>query len=190
MIREPWPTAVVLACVAVGLSSCSRSTQTEGPTRTSVPAQPAAPDSSRRQSAANLVMAGVVYVAGNEPATVLTLRPDTGHTIGLEGDLTDELRRLSGARVEVRGISAQPGPSARMVVSDYTILEVDGQRPIVGILATSNGRLWLAGQDSLELADPQARLTPLAGSRVWVVADTSFSPAPVQSYGVIREPPR
>ena len=189
-VRGLWATAGGLVFAAVGLSSCGRSTKTESAGRTTAPAQPALSDSSHNPPGANLVMAGVIYVAGSEPATVLTLRPDTGHTVGLEGDLTRELRRLSGARVEVRGALAPTGPRDRMVVSDYTILEVDGRRPFVGILATSNGRLWLVDQDSLALSDPQVRLETLAGSKVWVVADTTVSPAPVQAYGVIREPAR
>jgi hypothetical protein len=189
-VRGLWATADSFIFVAVGLSSCGRSTQTESAGGTTAPAQPAVSDSSPNPPEASLVMAGVIYVAGSEPSTVLTLRSDTGHTLGLEGTLTGELRRLSGARVEVRGALAQPGPADRMIVNDYTILEVDGQRPFVGILASSNGRLWLVGQDSLALSDPQGRLEMLAGSKVWVVADTTVSPAPVQAYGVIREPAR
>jgi hypothetical protein len=47
---------------------------------------------------ASIAAAGVICVAGSEPATLLTLPPDTGSALELHGDLTGELRRLSGAR--------------------------------------------------------------------------------------------
>jgi hypothetical protein len=139
---------------------------------------------------ATLTAEGIVYVAGSEPVAILTLRPDSGSSLRLHGDLDGELRRLAGARVEVRGVPDADGPGKGVAVSSYVVLAIEGRRPLVGVLATANGALWLLGRDSLSVADPDGRLSRLVGAKVWVLPDTSASPATVQSYGVLREPDR
>jgi hypothetical protein len=176
-----WAEAGLLALV---LTACGRNMQPEG--RTTAAAPTGSPDGS---PVASIAATGVIYVAGAEPITMVTLRSENT-VLQLSGDLADELRRLSGARVEVRGEAAKAGPNKRVMVSDYTVLEIDGRRPWVGVITTSGNSLWLSGQDTVPLADSQGRLAPLAGGKVWVIADTTASPATVQAYGVIREAPR
>jgi hypothetical protein len=129
----------------------------------------------------------MIYVSGSDPLAILMVRPDTGASLRLSGDLGGELGRLAGARVEVRGTPDTHGPGAGIAVGAYTILSIDGRRPIVGVLESSNGAVRLAGDDPLALADPDGRLARLGGAKVWVLPDTSVSPAAVQSYGVLRE---
>lgn len=130
---------------------------------------------------------GIVYLAGADPLTILMLRPDTGASQRLSGDLSGELGRLAGARVEVRGVPDTRGPGAGIAVGSYTILAIDGRRPIVGVLEATNGAVRLVGQDTLALADPDGRLARQGGAKVWVLTDAAASPAAVQSYGVLRE---
>jgi hypothetical protein len=151
-----------------------------------------APRSSAAGSASAAVQTtaeGVVYLVGGEPAVQLMLRPAAGAPMQLLGELQLELRRLSGATVEVRGTPAPPrgAPGEALTVSEYTVLGIDGQRPRVGVLAVHGGTVWLRDRDSVALADPQGRLGRLAGAKVWVVTDGSAMPASVTSFGVLRE---
>jgi hypothetical protein len=106
----------------------------------------------------------------------------------LAGPLTEELRRLAGARVQVMGPTDSAGYPPSLQATGYAVLEVDGRRPWVGELRGGAGYLWLLGPDSLALEEPTGRLDALIGAKVWVVADTSSRPALVQSFGVLREP--
>lgn len=174
----------VAACgagFAVSLA-CGRNPRPEGANASAPAGQPSAAGEPAPAAAE-----GIVYVAGSEPVTTLMLRPDTGSSLGLHGDLNGELGRLAGSRVEVQGAPDTQGPGKGIAVSTYTILAIDGRRPLVGVLALANGALWLVGRDTLSLADPDGRLTRLVGAKMWVLPDTSTSPAAVQSYGVLRE---
>jgi hypothetical protein len=175
----PMRTVSILALWSASLGSCSRNPQTEGIGTRAVPRSSS--DSVRSTASA----IGVIYVAGAEPDPALTLRPDTGSSLVLTGDLANELRRLTGARVRVQGrfLSAPRGIRVR----DYTVLEIDGRHPHIGRLATVGDTLWLVDRDSLALADPTGQLLRFVGAKVWVLADTTKPMAIVQSYGLIRE---
>jgi hypothetical protein len=130
-------------------------------------------------------LVGRVYVAGNLPGAVVALRPDSGPSRDLEGDLAIELRNLSGAVVEAWGERGSNGRSL-LTVAGYRLIEIDGRRPLVGYLVAGSTGVFLAGEDSLLLADPHGQLAAWAGAKVWVQVDTSRIPAAVDSYGVIR----
>jgi hypothetical protein len=130
---------------------------------------------------------GVVYLAGNEPGTVLSLREDAGGTHRLAGLLADELRRLTGARVSVVGTADSTTYPPVIRVTEYVVREIDGRRPWVGELRGGSGGLWLLTPDSLALEEPTGRLETLAGAKVWVVVDTASTPALVQSFGLLRQ---
>jgi hypothetical protein len=178
-----------LVLIGAGSAACGRSTQTISTDATAARNEATGSSRSDPSEVATLSATGVISVAGSEPATMLTLLRDSGTALQLYGNLASELRRLSGARVEVRGTPARSGAGDGISVSDYAVVELDGRRPRVGVLATSGELLWLAGQDSLALVDVDGKLGALAGAKVWVVADTTTSPAGVLAYGVLREAP-
>ncbi|HEU4697803.1 MAG TPA: hypothetical protein VFS40_01345 [Gemmatimonadales bacterium] len=142
---------------------------------------------------------GAVQVAGSEPGVFVQLQPaDGGAPLRLAGPLSPELRRLGGATVRVHGPTDRTGPGDGIAVTGYEVLGVDGRRPEVGVLAVEAGSVRLLPADSagaataaggagLVLADPQGTLARLAGAKVWVLVDTSTTPARVQSYGVLRD---
>jgi len=129
---------------------------------------------------------GVIYLAGNDPGAVLSLREDNGRVHRLTGPMEDELRRLTGARVSVEGQADSTAYQPSIQAIGYQILEIDGHRPWVGQLHGGPGGLWLLTPDSIALDEPTGRLETLAGSKVWVVADTASRPALVQSFGLIH----
>ncbi len=112
-------------------------------------------------------------------------------SVGLTGPAAAELRRLSGATARVRG-TPQNNPAAlpprAIAVRDYEILQVDGQRPVVGILVSRNDRLWLAGRDTVELVGVTADLAQRLGAKLWIVGVREGGQLRVKSFGVIREP--
>jgi hypothetical protein len=170
--------------VAALLGACGHAVRTQGTEPAGV-----ANDRSTDQT---VTATGVIYLAGSEPAALLTLKREAGAPLFLHGALASELRRLSGARVEVRGVPApaSAGPGEGLTVQDYSVLEIDGRRPHVGVLTTAGGAVRLGDANGLLLADPDGRLAALSGAKVWVVADSTVAPARVLSYGVLREPAR
>ena len=138
--------------------------------------------------AASAAAEGVIYLAGNAPQPVLSLREEGGSVFQLTGALAGELRRLSGARVKVRGQTDSSAYPPSIQATEYSVVEVDGRRPWVGELRGGPGGLWILTPDSLAVEEPTGRLDALVGAKVWVVADTSSQPALVQSFGVLREP--
>lgn len=139
------------------------------------------------------VAEGTIAVTGSEPHALVQLRPAAGGpALRLAGPLGLELRRLSGASVRVQGPSDRTGPGDGIAVTGYEVLGIDGRRPEVGVIVVAAGAVRLAPADAtggagLALADPQGTLARLAGAKVWVLADTTATPARVQSYGVLRE---
>jgi hypothetical protein len=75
-----------------------------------------------------------------------------------------------------------------VVVGDYEILEVDGQRPLVGIVLSRDGRLWLAGRDTVELVGATPDLAGRPGAKVFVLGVREGDRLRVKSHGVIRDP--
>jgi|tagenome__1003787_1003787.scaffolds.fasta_scaffold20942800_2 hypothetical protein len=131
---------------------------------------------------------GVIYLAGNAPQPLLSLKDDGGSVYQLAGPLAGELRRLAGARVKVTGPRDSTAFPPSIQAIEYLVLGVDGRRPWVGELRAGSGGLWLLTPDSVAVEEPTGRLEALVGGKVWVVADTSSRPALVQSFGVLREP--
>ena len=130
---------------------------------------------------------GKVVITGSEQSTSVRLVGDSGN-MELVGALQPELRRLSGAGLVARGSLQGSRQVQTLDVSDYEIADIDGEVPTTGILKTENGRMLLAGKDTLELVDPPAALVTKTGGKVWVVGPRSGSRLTVQSFGIIRDP--
>jgi hypothetical protein len=132
---------------------------------------------------------GKVVITGSEQSTSVRLVGDSGN-VELVGALQPELRRLSGAGVVARGSLQGSRPVQTLDVSDYEIADIDGEIPSTGVLQAENGRMLLAGKDTLELVEPPATLVEKNGAKAWVVGSRSGSRLTVQSFGIIREPDR
>lgn len=134
---------------------------------------------------AETTVVGSVRVAGNTPLEKVLIEPAEPGEQALEvtGDLREELKRLSGARVRVWGEVAS---GDRLEVIEYTILEISGRTPIVGVLQVEGGTARVVDADGevTPLRDPPAALIEQAGAKVWVVLNAD---GVVIGYGVIRE---
>lgn len=128
-----------------------------------------------------------MFVTGAVPLVSVVLRPASGGTVNLVGQLKSELRRLAGATVAVEGIRKGAGAAAELDVRGYEVLLVDGQEPRVGVLADTGGAMRLLGKDTVELSPVPQAMRGQAGFKVWVVGTEVAGKLQVQSYGVIRE---
>lgn len=130
---------------------------------------------------------GRVFRTGSNPEVSITLVPSQGPSIRLVGGLQDELARLSGATVRVRGVSGGQPPRETFEAASYDILQIDGQVPMVGTILAQDGTVRLAGRDTLELANPPEGLRAKIGAKVWIVGEPAGNKLDVKSYGIIRE---
>lgn len=144
----------------------------------------------RAGSVVDTTVEGTVRVVGPVETAQLILRGPTA-SVALTGPLSDELRRLSGATLRATGTPqnhSAPLPPRAVVVRDYELLEVDGQRPVVGILLSRDDRVWLGGQDTVELVGITSDLAQRLGAKLFVVGVREDGRLRVKSYGVIRDP--
>jgi hypothetical protein len=102
--------------------------------------------------------------------------------VEVRGEYRDELIRLTGAEVRATGTYS----GTRIVVSEYEILEIAGQKPVVGVLELTEGGMYiLTSTDSaVKIIDVPEELAAQHGGKVWVILDPT---GVVQGYGVIRE---
>lgn len=166
--------AGALALIAAAATACGAPAAERTDT---LPAPAAAADEVR----------GVVRVAGSPPMDVhVIVTTPGGESVEISGPLREELRRLSGAEVSVRGdpeAPDSPTASGQLRARDYDVVAIDGEPVLSGtieriqsgwtILRTSDGaRVYLAS------APPEFEL----GQRVWVQGPAARI---VQSYGVL-----
>jgi hypothetical protein len=132
--------------------------------------------------------AGQVSVAGVGGSTVTTLSVDGGRAIGVVGALEPEVRALSGARVRVQGPPGTGFPGDAVDVRSYEVLEVNGQRPYVGVLASTAQGLVLEQSETerLPISGGPPGFASQVGAKVWLTGPLTAGRLQVQSYGVIR----
>lgn len=138
------------------------------------------------------VAEGTVRVVGPQETAQVVLS-GVGPDVALIGPLLNELRRLVGARVRITGRPTRnpaAAPERAVDVAGYEIVAVDGERPYVGVIIKRDDRLWLAGEETLELVDAPPDLTGRVGAKVFVTGARDGGRLLVKSYGVIREPGR
>lgn len=141
-------------------------------------------------ASADTVAQGTVRMTGPQESAQLVLSGEAPD-VALIGPLAGELGRLVGARVSVTGWPARnPAavPERAVEVAAYEILAVDGERPYVGILVGRDNRLWLAGQDTLEVVGAPPDLSARIGAKVFVTGVIRGGQLELRSYGVIRDP--
>lgn len=109
---------------------------------------------------------GTIRVVGSAPVSVdVVVRDDDGNSTVLEGPLRDELRNLSGTRVEVTG---RPGSRA-MEVTDYRVISVDGRPVMTGVVEREgDGDAWLTTEDGRRFRLSGAVDHLEDGAKVWV----------------------
>ncbi len=130
---------------------------------------------------------GVVFLTGTEQTVIVALRGDDASSVTLAGVLRDELRRLSGATVQLSGTRQGEGPMARFDVERYEVLEIEGEKPAVGILHARGDQFRLGeGEASVRLSAVPDGFRRFLGAKVWIIGPRAADGIRVQSYGVIR----
>ncbi len=177
-----------LAMVATGLAACAGGCAgaAEEESRRAAPVETA--ERAGALSAESPVR-GVLFLTGTGPTVVVALLGDDGSSVTLAGVLRDELRRLSGATVQLSGTRHGEGPMARFDVEGYEVLEIDGEKPAVGILHARGDRFSLGeGGASVRLSVVPDGFRQFLGAKLWIIGPRAADGLRVQSYGVIREP--
>lgn len=128
---------------------------------------------------------GRVRLAGNAPFTRTILEGDTG-SVAVVGEYAAEVGRLSGAVVRASGEAQAGALGPEIRATSYEILSIDGERPLVGILAREGEEWLLVGSDGARrsLRAVPERFATLPGARLWIVVNEGGA---VISYGVLRK---
>lgn len=146
-------------------------------TRPAAPPQGSAPQGA---AAADRVT-GTVAVVGSAPVDVqVVVQQEGGGSVHVEGPLRDEVRRLSGARVEVWGRRS----GAELTATDYDVLSVDGRPVEMGVVEAAPGgglQLRKRSGEVVRLAGATGQFR--AGQKVWVQGPATVQ---VQTFGVVR----
>jgi hypothetical protein len=143
--------------------------------------QPAEPTADR--------MEGIISQSGTSEAPMLRLRPAEGRAVTLTGDLLPELTRLSGATVAVQGTRSGSGMMTRFAVTDYEVVAVGEERPVVGVLVLEGTTYRIGvGSAAVTLTYVPDGLAQNVGAKVWVTGVREGGTIRVQSFGIIRAP--
>lgn len=163
-------TALGLVAVALASVSCSRKAVVESGPAVSTPETTAR---------------GTVRRLGSE-AAVRTVIQGEESAVVVVGDYELEIARAAGAEVWVSGtpVSSDYGPAVQ--VSEYRILSVDGDVPLVGILAEDASGFFITKDDgSTVRLDVNERLAGQLGAKIWVVLGADQ--VTVSRYGILRD---
>ncbi len=127
---------------------------------------------------------GTVRRLGSEGAVRTVIQGE--RSVVVLGDYAEEIGRAAGAEVWASGTGTTSEYGDALIVSDYRILSVDGEVPIVGILAEDPDGFFLrkADGDTVRL-DVSERLAGALGAKVWVVL--AADGATVTRYGILRD---
>jgi hypothetical protein len=148
--------------------------------------QPGPPDPSLGSAPADSApgetwRAGTVRITGSAPMDVRVVIQEEGQRdLAVAGPLAEEIARLAGAEVAIRGRVR----SGSIEASDYSVRALDGRPAVVGVVErTPGGDLTLRTRDGrvLPLSGATAELRP--GQKVWVQGPEAIT---VQAHGVLR----
>ena len=134
----------------------------------------------------------MIRVEGSTPFARAVLVAETEGAYELRGEYREELLRLAGATVSVTGAEGGGrggGGGGVLLVSGYEILEIAGERPLVGRLEVrSDGTAILRTErgESVSLAGVPGGLAEQNGAKVWVRLGPDGA---VTGFGVLREGP-
>lgn len=209
-MRKLWIEAAAV-CVVV---SCGGELRQEAPSRgetsdTLPPVTAAVPDTTtvsapataasavaaapvREPRSGDTTVTGVVRAVGAVPLTQTVVQTGSGD-VALVGPLKDELAQVLGAEVRVWGkpvANAPPAPSRAVEVSAYEVVQLNGQRPVVGRLVEREDSHFIevSRTEIVRLAALPRELTTLVGRRVWVFGERGPNGLRVQVFGEVRPP--
>lgn len=162
-------TGVGVVMIALSAVSCSRKAVVE-----SGPAAGPAATTAR----------GTVRRLGSEGSVRTVVQGDA--TLVVLGDYEPELARIPGATVWVSGSRADSPYGAALTVSEYRILSVDGEVPVVGILGRDQEGFYVQMQDGgIVRVDVSDRLATQVGAKIWAVLGPDQ--VTVVQYGILRD---
>jgi len=127
---------------------------------------------------------GTVRRLGSEGAVRTVIQGD--RSVVALGDYEPEIARVAGAELWVSGApeTSPYGPAIR--VTEYRILSVDGEIPVVGVLGEDAEGFYLSKDDgSVVRIDVGDRLAAARGAKVWVVLGPDR--VTVTRYGILRD---
>ncbi len=155
-----------------------------------IPAVTASPVQPGEQPAGDTTVTGVIRAVGAMPLAQTVVQTAEGD-VALAGPLKDELARVVGAEVRVRGkpvANAPPAPRRAIEVSAYEIVQFNGQRPVVGRLVEREDthHIEVTRTEIVRLAALPGELATLVGRRVWVVGEQGPNGLRVQVFGESR----
>lgn len=127
-------------------------------------------------------LTGTVAVVGSAPiSTQVVLRGEDGRSTQIRGPLLDEIRRLSGARVELRGRLS----GGALEATGYEIRSVNGAPVEMGIVERNPaGGVQLRKENGEVVQLIGATSQFQLGQKVWVQGPTTQA-VRVQSFGVL-----
>jgi hypothetical protein len=89
--------------------------------------------------------------------------------------------------VLVEGTPGTGFPGESVNVQRYEVVEVNGQKPFVGVLGrTSNGYALEQEGSSLALDAVTNALSSNVGAKIWITGNRSGNRVSIQSFGIIR----
>jgi hypothetical protein len=161
-------TAVGFIALAVVTVSCSRKAVVESGPATG-PAQTAR---------------GTVRRLGSEAAVRTVIQGE--ETVVIVGDYEPEIARAAGAELWVTGTPTSSDYGPALQVSEYRILSMDGEVPVVGVLAEDEAGFFIQKDDgSTVRLDVSDRLAGELGAKIWVVLGADR--VTVSRYGILRD---
>ena len=135
--------------------------------------------------AAEATARGTVRRLGSE-AAVRTVLQDEESVVVVVGDYEPEIARAAGAEVWVTGTPTSSDYGPALQVSEYRILSVDGEVPVVGVLAEDEAGFFIQKDDGSTMRlDISDRLAGALGAKIWVVLGADR--VTVSRYGILRD---
>lgn len=134
-----------------------------------------------------VVVTGRVIVTSEDTVKGVQLYVEGGPPIRIVGSLDQEISRLAGASLTVVG---QPAGRTAVRATSYAALEINGEKPQVGIVVR-RGTSYLLEREIgavMLLADEPAALERLVGAKIWVTGPVESHQIRIEAYGVLRLP--
>jgi len=127
---------------------------------------------------------GTVRRLGSEAAVRTVIQGE--EAVVVVGDYEPEIARAAGAEVWVTGTPTSSDYGPALQVSEYRILSVDGEVPVVGVLAEDEAGFFIQKEDrSTVRLDVSDRLAGELGAKIWVVLGADR--VTVSRYGILRD---
>lgn len=127
---------------------------------------------------------GIVRRLGSEAAVRTVIQGD--ESVVVLGDYEPEIARVAGAEVWVAGERAASDFGSALRVSEYRILSVDGEVPVVGVLAEDEAGFYIREDDGeVTRVDVSDRLAGQKGAKIWAVLGADR--VTVSRYGILRD---